>query len=120
MLKHWRKVKTVAGTHVLASLRDCPVEFLKKADVVLNLLNEVVEEANLNKVGHTYHQFKPFGATCVILLAESHMSIHTWPESNSAEVDIFTCGKEGDALKAFEILIEKFKPKEVKKKIVHR
>lgn len=108
------------GVHVLANLKGCHTDFLNKSDVVLRMLNEVVSEAKLNKVGETVHQFEPQGATAVILLAESHISIHTWPEHNFAAVDIFTCGKEGDAEKTFEILLKKFKPKEYDRKVVKR
>ncbi|MCG2717737.1 MAG: adenosylmethionine decarboxylase [Nanoarchaeota archaeon] len=106
----------VAGIHVLGNLNGCPVKLLERADIVLNLLNEVVVEAKLNKVGETSHQFDPYGATCVILLAESHISVHTWPENRIAVVDIFTCGKEGDAEKAFDVLLNKFKPKTTTKR----
>ena len=94
------------GIHVLANLKGCPTDILKKVDVVRALLNDVVLEAQLNKVGEVFPQYEPEGVTGIILLAESHMSIHTWPEHNLATVDIFTCGKEGDAEKAFEVLLK--------------
>jgi len=68
------------GTHVLSRLKGCPSDLLERAETLDRILNEVVLESGLHKVGETYHQFKPFGATGVILLAESHISVHTWPE----------------------------------------
>jgi len=109
------------GTHLLVNLYGCPVELLKKSKLVLKLLNETVKEAKLHKVGESEHQFKPYGATAFVLLAESHISIHTWPEKNGmAALDIFTCGKEGDAYEAFKVLTKKFKPTKIEIKRVKR
>jgi S-adenosylmethionine decarboxylase len=108
------------GIHLLVNLYGCPKEKLEKSDVVLGLLNDIVSEANLNKVGEQSHQFEPFGATAVVLLAESHISIHTWPENGSAAVDIFCCATEGDVDKVFDVLVEKFKPQTFDKKRVER
>jgi len=114
-------MKMGMGTHLLVNLYGCPVEVLKKSKVVLKLLNEVVKEAKLHKVGDSHFQFKPFGATAVVLLAESHISIHTWPEKNGmAALDIFTCGKEGDAHEASSVLVKKFKPTKIEIKRVRR
>lgn len=48
--------------------------------------------AGANVLNYQWHQFEPHGVTCLVLLSESHLSIHTWPEKGSAAVDIFTCG----------------------------
>jgi len=115
------EVKMTMGTHILANLYGCPKDCMEKADVVLNLLNDVVSEAKLTKVGESAHQFEPIGATAIVLLAESHISIHTWPEKDGfAAVDIFTCGNEGDANEAFKVLVDKFKPHHFDKKEVKR
>ena len=50
------------------------------------------QTAGSTVLNHQWHQFEPHGVTCLVLLAESHLSIHTWPEKGSAAVDIFTCG----------------------------
>lgn len=109
------------GTHILATLEGCPRNLTEKAEIVKALLNEIVSEAKLNKVGETAHQFQPHGVTAVILLAESHISIHTWPENNGlAAIDIFTCGNEGNAREAFNILLKKFKPQKHTKQEIER
>ncbi len=109
------------GTHLLVNLYGCPLELLKESKIVLKVLNETVKEAKLHKVGQSHHQFKPYGATAVILLSESHISIHTWPERNGmAALDIFTCGKEGNAHTALKVLVKKFKPTKVEIKEVKR
>ena len=104
------------GTHLLVNMYGCPAELLKQADIVLKLLNEVVKKAKLKKIGESFFQFKPHGATAVILLKESHISIHTWPEKNSAAVDIYTCGDTIKNEQADIVLIKQFKPKKIDKK----
>lgn len=109
------------GTHILVNLYGCPRNRLERSKTVDKLLKAIVQEAKLTPVGKiNSHQFKPFGATSVVLLAESHISIHTWPEYNSAAVDIFCCGTPESAERAFKALIKQFKPKKYDKKRVER
>ena len=56
------------------------------------LLLEATRESGATILNEQFHQFEPFGVTGVLLLAESHLSIHTWPEDGLATLDIFTCG----------------------------
>jgi S-adenosylmethionine decarboxylase len=108
------------GVHILVNLFGCPTNVLEHKDVVAKLLNEVVSEAKLTKVNETHFQFKPVGVTSVILLAESHISIHTWPESGSAAVDIFCCSGKESAETAFKSLVAKFHPTKFDKKFIQR
>jgi S-adenosylmethionine decarboxylase len=68
----------------------------------------------------TTYKFSPQGITGVVLLAESHIAIHSWPEHNYVAVDIFTCGDKSLPYKAFEYLKEKFQPTKIKLKKVKR
>jgi S-adenosylmethionine decarboxylase len=109
------------GTHLLVNMYGCPPDLLERAERVSTLLNEVVSETGLTKLGENVHQFEPYGVTAIVLLAESHISIHTWPEQNgSAAVDIFTCGHPSSADRAFEALKEKFKPSKLTTQRVSR
>jgi len=108
------------GVHILVNLYGCPKELLEYKKDVEKLLNEIVTEAELTKVSESHFQFDPTGVTSVILLAESHISIHTWPEHGSAAVDIFCCSGEKTADKAFQSLLAKFKPEKYDKKLVQR
>jgi S-adenosylmethionine decarboxylase len=109
-----------AGLHVLGNLYGCPAEMLEKVDAVRQAMVNTVKEAELHQVGEVFHQFEPFGVTGVILISESHLSMHTWPENNFAAVDVFTCGNEGNAELAFEILCKHMKPERVEKQVVKR
>jgi S-adenosylmethionine decarboxylase proenzyme len=58
-------------------------------------------------LGDSFHRFSPQGVSGVVVIAESHLSVHTWPEYGYAAVDIFTCGTTVEPRKAAEVLIEK-------------
>ncbi len=113
-------MKVTVGIHVLGELHGCPNDLLKKKEVVSRIVLSVVRDAKLNSLGNVFHQFEPHGVTGIVLLAESHISIHTWPEKNLAAIDVFTCGNEGDARKAFKMLSERLKAASINKKIIER
>ncbi|MCD6523270.1 MAG: S-adenosylmethionine decarboxylase [Candidatus Diapherotrites archaeon] len=98
------------GVHILAEFYECNPDLLATVDPVREILESTVEEAKLSKLHSHYHQFEPYGVTGFVLLAESHISIHTWPEHGYCAVDVFTCGEEGDAELAYKLLKEKLKP----------
>jgi len=64
----------------------------------------------LTKIAARYYQFKPYGVTGIILLAESHISIHSWPEHELATIDIYTCGDFNKAHIASNLLISLLQP----------
>ena len=66
------------------------------------------------------HKFNPQGITGVVLLAESHIALHSWPEINYLAIDIFTCGEKAFPYKALEYLKNKFRPKKIKIKEIKR
>lgn len=81
---------------------------------IKKILITAARKANNTPVKVVVHKFSPQGITGVILLAESHIAIHSWPEYNYVAVDIFTCGKKTSPRKALDYLKEKFKAREVK------
>ncbi len=113
-------MKVTVGTHVLGNLHGCPSELLEKVDVVKGILEKTVSDAKLHAVGEAFHQFEPMGVTGVIVLSESHLSVHTWPETGVVAVDVFTCGKEGNAELAFDILSGLFRAGKIEKNKVQR
>ncbi len=108
------------GTHVLGNLRGCPVSKLERVQEVRALLRSVADRAGFKIVGESFHQFQPVGVTGVLVLQESHMSIHTWPELGLAAADVFTCGAEGNAEVGFQCLVDAFDPAEVERRVVGR
>ncbi len=80
------------GTHLLVELRDCNSEILHDIKKVGDILVEAARTAKATVVDSHFHQFSPHGISGVVIIAESHLSVHTWPEYGYAAVDIFTCG----------------------------
>lgn len=80
------------GRHLLVELHGCQPELLKKVDVVRDILIGAARACGATIVDVAFHEFNPFGVSGVVVIAESHLSIHTWPEYRYAAVDVFTCG----------------------------
>jgi S-adenosylmethionine decarboxylase len=99
------------GTHLLVELRDCNPEILKSLEKVRNVLVSAAKEAKATIVDISFHEFNPFGISGVVVIAESHLTIHTWPEYNYAAVDIFTCGEVIKPEVAASFLINQFESK---------
>ncbi|HEX9920415.1 MAG TPA: adenosylmethionine decarboxylase [Candidatus Methylomirabilis sp.] len=82
------------GKHLLVELHGCDPEALKSIDLIREAMVSAAKVANATIVGVSFHEFSPFGISGVVVIAESHLSIHTWPEYRYAAVDIFTCGDQ--------------------------
>ena len=86
------------GIHLLGEWYECPAhtpEFTR-ADALRALCRSVTVAAELTIVGENFHQFEPQGVTGTVLLAESHLAIHTWPEAGFATVDVYVCNYTTD------------------------
>ena len=108
------------GLHILADLYGVDADRIDRVEDVRDLLESAVKVANLTKISSHYYQFQPHGATGVVLLAESHISIHTWPEHGLATVDVYTCGDPTKAYRAMDYIINTLEPKRVDKQIHDR
>ena len=78
--------------HILFTLKGCPFELLDNKEFIRMLLYKATQESKSTLLNLAVHKFDPQGVTCIAMLSESHISIHTWPEKGEAAVDIFTCG----------------------------
>ena len=107
------------GAHVLADFWGCRPEKLDDARLLMQALRHAAQKANMTILGEEEHKFEPQGFTGMLLLAESHISIHTYPENGYAAVDVFTCGG-GLTQKAIEYLKEVLEPDHVKEVKVQR
>ena len=112
--------KMNVGRHLLGNLHGCPVGLLETVAPIKEIMHRTVLEAELTSVGEIFHQYEPVGVTGVILISDSHFSIHTWPEYELAAVDIFSCSEEGDPERAFDILCKYLSPKKVDKQLIIR
>lgn len=96
------------GTHLLVELKDCNPEALRSLENVRDALVSAAKQAEATIVDISFHEFNPFGISGMVVIAESHLSIHTWPEYGYAAVDIFTCGDVIKPEVAASYLIERF------------
>ncbi len=99
-----RDVTTRLGRHFVVEFKGCDPERLKYADDLREVMVRAAEKASATVVGFAFHQFRPFGASGVLLLAESHLAMHSWPEKCYLAMDIFTCGDELDPDIAIEVV----------------
>ena len=81
------------GRHVLLELYDCPVAMLKDGAALEAALCTAADEMGATVVSAHFHQFSPYGISGVVVIQESHLTLHTWPEHGYAAVDVFTCGE---------------------------
>ncbi len=79
------------GHHIILDVYECSIDKISFTEPVKQILNEICKILMLSKVSESYKQFHPVGVTGIILLEESHISIHTWPEYGYAALDIFSC-----------------------------
>lgn len=77
------------GTHLIATLTTAKTDRLHRFADFQQLVDGLIAEHNLQKLGEVYHNFSPAGYTAVVCLSESHLSIHTWPEHGKVNVDIY-------------------------------
>lgn len=82
------------GIHVLGEIYDANKEKLNNLDFLVEALSRGVEKSNATCVGTLIKKFEPQGLSVVMLLSESHVSVHTYPEYNSLFFDAFTCGEK--------------------------
>ncbi len=94
------------GTHCILELYGCSAQVLDDEARLMPTLREAVLRAGATLLRETMHRFEPQGLTALLLLAESHLSIHTWPETGYAAVDVFTCGSHTDPQLACSFLIQ--------------
>lgn len=91
------------GRHLLAEYRGCDPDVLDDLDAITRALAEAARAAGATVLSSHLHRFTPRGVSGVLIIMESHLSIHTWPERGYAAVDFYTCGA-GDPAKAHAAL----------------
>lgn len=92
MSEEYNIKKTHLARHKIVDFYGCSPQLLMFSGYLENIMQQAATKAGCAIVGIKSHQFKPVGATVMILVAESHLSIHTWPEKGKALVDVFASG----------------------------
>ena len=106
--------------HLLLELYRCNYEKLNDESFLRCTLNKAAKLANATVLNLISNKFEPQGVTAIALLAESHISIHTWPESNYSAVDIFTCGQNMIPELAGQYIIKAFNAEEHFLRVIER
>ncbi len=96
------------GQHVLAEFFECDPNILNSIDKVEKYMVDAALECGATIVQKCFHMFNPYGVSGVVIISESHLAIHTWPELGYAAVDLFTCGDKCDPKISYEFLKKKF------------
>ena len=99
------------GTNLMVALHECSSEILDDIIKVEEVMVAAAEAAGATVVEANFHEFKAIGVSGFVVITESHLAIHTWPEHRYAAVDIFTCGQVVEPERAAQELIDKFQSK---------
>ncbi len=96
------------GTHIVCELSGCDPAKLTDVHGVQETMENAALAANATVVTRAFHRFQPQGVSGVVVIEESHLSIHTWPESGYAAMDFYTCGDHTDPWAACEYAAQQF------------
>lgn len=99
------------GRHLIAELYECDEEILNDVQMIEYHMKKAAIESGATIVTSTFHRFLPHGVSGAIIISESHLAIHTWPEYNYASLDIYTCGDSVNPWMALDYLKEVFRSK---------
>ena len=99
------------GKHILVELYECDQKLLNSHEKVQKLMVGAAKAAKATVVTSEFHHFNPYGVSGAVIIAESHLTIHTWPEYGYAAVDVFTCGEEVDPWICVKQIVQTLKPK---------
>jgi S-adenosylmethionine decarboxylase len=99
------------GRHILAEIYGCDAEILNNKEFIETIMVDSALKAGAEIREVAFHKFSPQGISGVVIISESHLTIHTWPELGYAAVDVFTCGDRINPWNACNYMTEKFNAK---------
>ena len=108
------------GQQTTIDYYDCDPEIINKAATIKDILEKAANIMNLTIVNTTIHEFSPIGVSGVVVIKESHIAIHTWPEHKYVALDFFTCNHASDLKEGILWLKEQFKAKRIEEQSSNR
>lgn len=105
----------IIGRHVIAELWECNANYLNEIDRIEKIFVEAALKAGAEVREVAFHQFAPDGVSGVIIISESHLTIHSFPEKRYASIDVYTCGEKMDPHVAIAYIIEKLEAQSIEK-----
>ncbi|MEM0144115.1 MAG: adenosylmethionine decarboxylase [Candidatus Micrarchaeaceae archaeon] len=121
-----KNTEVIIGKHVFGNMFDISPKLISNLEFIYNAVVSAASIGNMHIIKIISKKFKVKGSgenggvSVIALIIESHISVHTWPESGYATVDIYSCGEEADPNKAFSYLVKVLKPKYFKKYFADR
>ncbi len=106
-MKSTKKHSTV-GHHYIVEGSGCNPDTLGSVEKIQRILGKAAEVANTKVWSISLHEFPPHGVSGVVVISESHLSVHTWPEAGYVALDIYTCGKTAKPEEAVEFAMREF------------
>ena len=101
------------GKHLILELNDCDRDRLSDREFLKDTLLSACRVAGATILSESFHSFSPYGGVSgVVIIAESHFSVHTWPEYDYAAVDIFTCGNSLNPQNAVDLLVRELQARD--------
>lgn len=114
------QVRKALGIHTILEFEGCPYERLADSGEVEQAFREAARRSNATVVDSLFHYFNPHGVSGVVVIAQSHFSVHTWPEHGYAAIDFFTCSDGVDISVAIRCLRERLQPERINRKTLKR
>ncbi|OEK09391.1 S-adenosylmethionine decarboxylase proenzyme [Flavivirga aquatica] len=111
---------TFLGHQTTVDFYGCKSDKISSCQFIEDTLLKAARILNLTVVNTTIHSFSPIGVSGVIVIEESHIAIHTWPEHNYIAIDFFTCNKSYNLKKGLEWLKEEFKAERLSQEVIKR
>ncbi|MGJ9457301.1 adenosylmethionine decarboxylase [Oceanobacillus sp. CF4.6] len=108
------------GRHVLIEFYGCPSKVIEDNALIEKHMRGAADYSGATIVESVFHHFNPYGVSGAVIIAESHLTIHTWPEYGFASVDVYTCGDSVNPWKAADYLSEKLQAKKTESSEVPR
>jgi len=97
-------MKNKLGKQVIIELYGCKQALLNDLKFIEDTMLKTAKKAKATIIKQFFHQFSPYGISGTVVIAESHINIHTWPEHQYAAIDIFTCSDDMDDQAAYDFL----------------
>ena len=120
LLKVYNQPKKTLGHHYMIDIMNLDFRTLEDGENIMKIMNKAIEIAQMKIIDSKLHRFSPYGMTGFFMLAESHLSFHTWPEKGNISIDIYSCGEDNKTFQAVTYIIDTFKSKDYRINYVER
>ncbi len=105
--------KKILGNHYIIEFYDCKSQLLDNIEQIETCFLLAQKESKANVITNNFHKFEPYGVSGMVIISESHFSIHTWYEHNYQQIDVFVCSEDVKVDIQLEIFKEFFLPSKV-------